>query len=339
MKSLEEIQNLKQSIEAELLRRPGVTGIDIGYKYVNGERTDEIVIRVYVAQKKKSVSSFEAIPREIQGIRTDVIESKFDALSATVRTGILADSQTNPLSYNSLVGGISIGPCKKINNISYFGTLGAIVEDNNPPYNLLALSNYHVLLAGNLNQPIDKMNQIDISQPSIKDDGKCPDDTFGVVMRGTLNDGGSVDCAVASIRSSRAAEAKIEQIGKVKGTTSATLGMQVRKRGRTTGLTYGIVDGLHATVQINYPDPKGTITLTDQIIIVPDPNKNAVWTEEGDSGSVIVTAGSDDEVYVVGLHVSGSSDGSRGTANHIDAVERALNVKVATAEVGRWRRS
>jgi hypothetical protein len=336
MKNLEEINHLKQSIEAELLQHPGVTGVDIGYKYVNGERTDEIVIRVYVAQKKKSVSSNEAIPREIMGIKTDVIESNFDALIATVRTGIVPDNEINPQTYNPLIGGISIGPCKSSNRRLYFGTLGAIVEDNNPPYNLLALSNYHVLLAGNFNQ---QMNQIEIIQPSRVDGGKCPDHTFGVVMRATLKNGGSVDCAVASIRSSRATEAKIEQIGKVKGTTSATLGMQVRKRGRTTGLTYGIVDGLHATVQINYPDPIGTITLTNQITIVPDPNKSAVWTEEGDSGSVIVTAGSDDEVYVVGLHVSGSRDGSRGTANHIDAVERALNVKVATAEIGRWRRS
>ena len=331
MKNLEEIKNLKQSIEAELLRRPGVTGVDIGYKYVNGEVTDEIVIRVYVT-KKKSVSSYEAIPREIHGIKTDVIESTFDALISTVITEILAERDTNPLSYNPLVGGISIGPCLSTNRILYFGTLGAIVEDNNPPYNLLALSNYHVLLAGNFNQP---MNEIAISQPSRRDGGKCPDDIFGVVMRAALKDGGSVDCAVASIRGSRAAEAKIEQIGKVKGTTSATLGMQVRKRGRTTGLTYGIVDGCHATVQINYPDPIGTITLTDQITIVPDPNKSAVWAEEGDSGSAIVMAGSDDEVYLVGLHVSGNRDGSRGTANHIHAVERALNVKVATAEIGR----
>lgn len=330
MTNLEEIKTLKQSIEAELLKRPGVTGVDIGYKYVNGESTDEIVIRVYVARKQKTVSSYEAIPREIQGFKTDVIESTFDALISTVRTESLADSEINLLYYNTLVGGISIG-CRSTNRILYFGTLGVIVEDNNPPYNLLALSNYHVLLAGNFNQ---RINEIEIGQPSRRDGGKYPDDIFGVVMRAALKDGSSVDCAVASIRNSRAAEAKIEQIGKVKGTTSATLGMQVRKRGRTTGLTYGIVDGLHATVQINYPDPIGTITLTDQITIVPDPKKSAVWTEEGDSGSAIVMAESDDEVYVVGLHVSGNSDGSRGTANHIDAVERALNVKVATAEVG-----
>ncbi|MEG4940719.1 hypothetical protein [Microcoleus sp. F4-D5] len=332
MTNLEEIKNLKQSIEAELLRRPGVTGVDIGYKYVNGERTDEIVIRVYVT-KKKILASYEAIPREIHGIKTDVIESTFDALISTVITELIADSEINLPYYNTLVGGISIGPYRSTNRILYFGTLGAIVEDNNPPYNLLALSNYHVLLAGNINPLI---NEIEIGQPSRRDGGKYPDDIFGVVMRAALKDGGSVDCATASIRNSRAAEAKIEQIGKVKGTTSAILGMQVRKRGRTTGLTYGIVDGCHATVQINYPDPIGAITLTDQITIVPDPKKSAVWTEEGDSGAAIVMAGSDDEVYIVGLHVSGNSDGSRGTANHIDAVERALNVKVATFKD--WRR-
>ncbi len=39
MKSLEEIRRIKASIEEEILERPGVTGLDVGVKLVQGQRT------------------------------------------------------------------------------------------------------------------------------------------------------------------------------------------------------------------------------------------------------------------------------------------------------------
>jgi hypothetical protein len=76
MKSLDEIIRVKTEVEAELLKLPGVTGVDVGYKYVGGKKTDVLAIRVYVKQKR-NVSEKEAIPRNIQDIPTDVIERKF----------------------------------------------------------------------------------------------------------------------------------------------------------------------------------------------------------------------------------------------------------------------
>ena len=49
-------------MEEELLGRPGVTGVDVGYKDVGGEPTDEIAIRVMVEKKKKSVPEKEKVP-------------------------------------------------------------------------------------------------------------------------------------------------------------------------------------------------------------------------------------------------------------------------------------
>ncbi len=319
--SLEELKKIKASIEAQLLKRPGVTGVDIGPKYVNGEKTDEVVIRVYVAQKK-SVSKYEAIPREIQGIKTDVIEAKFESSVLEVTSQLPQFGKAGLNSYNPLVGGISIGPGRRINQRFYFGTLGAIVEDNNPPYNLYALSNFHVLCAGNTSQLKNE-----IVQPSLLDGGQYPADTFGAVVRSAL--GEKVDCAIASIRN-RSAAAVIKQIGNVKGTRTATLNMRVCKQGRSSGLTYGIVDGINATVKISYGGAIGDRILTDQIAIVPDTSKNAAWSEAGDSGSAIV-ASENGRIYVVGLHVSGNSQGTRATANPIRAVEAALNVTIATS--------
>ena len=63
-------------MEADLLQRPGVAGIDIGYKTVEGEKTDTLAIVVYVAEKR-DVPPDERIPQEIQGIPTDVVVRRF----------------------------------------------------------------------------------------------------------------------------------------------------------------------------------------------------------------------------------------------------------------------
>jgi hypothetical protein len=41
----------KATAEQDLLKLPGVNAVDVGYKYVNGKRTDEIAIRVHVSKK------------------------------------------------------------------------------------------------------------------------------------------------------------------------------------------------------------------------------------------------------------------------------------------------
>jgi len=76
MKSLEEIQRVKREVERELLKLPGVTGVDVGQKIVDGKKTDVIAIIVYV-EKKRDVPEEFAIPKEIQGVPTDVVERKF----------------------------------------------------------------------------------------------------------------------------------------------------------------------------------------------------------------------------------------------------------------------
>lgn len=78
MGNIEAVRKVKEMVEAELLTRPGVTGVDIGYKVTNGERTDILSIRIYVASKRDEVSEDEMIPPQIDGVPTDVIERKFD---------------------------------------------------------------------------------------------------------------------------------------------------------------------------------------------------------------------------------------------------------------------
>jgi hypothetical protein len=73
--TIEEIRPVKEEAERELLKRPGVTGVDVGYKYIGGKETGTLAIRVFV-EAKKDVQGHDAIPREIRGVPTDVIERK-----------------------------------------------------------------------------------------------------------------------------------------------------------------------------------------------------------------------------------------------------------------------
>ena len=76
MASLDEIRHVKTEVEEELLKLPGVTGVDIGYKYIKGKKTDVLALIIYV-EKKKDVPDSEAITKRIQNIPTDIIERHF----------------------------------------------------------------------------------------------------------------------------------------------------------------------------------------------------------------------------------------------------------------------
>jgi hypothetical protein len=75
----DEIRRVKERIEGDLLKLPGVTGVDIGYKQKSGKNTDQLSIRVFVTKKKKEseIPPDQLIPRDIQGVPTDVIERTF----------------------------------------------------------------------------------------------------------------------------------------------------------------------------------------------------------------------------------------------------------------------
>jgi bacillopeptidase F (M6 metalloprotease family) len=72
----EKVRKVRQAVEADLLKLPGVVGVDVGYKIVKGQKTAQLAIRVYVS-KKQGVARELAIPKEIQGVPTDVIERRY----------------------------------------------------------------------------------------------------------------------------------------------------------------------------------------------------------------------------------------------------------------------
>ena len=304
---------VKSGAENQLLKIPGVNAVDVGYKYVNGKRTDEVAIRVHVSKKKKTVAKDEMIPKEINGIKTDVIEGTYEAQTASKKKLPTVDAQADTVKYRPLQGGISIGPDRSVGGYIYAGTLGCMVKDNTNGKTVM-LSNFHVMCIDNTWHAGDQMDQ-----PSLIDTGTNADGV-GALIRAVLSS--HVDGAIASINAGISANATVVGIGNVNGTATAVLGSAVRKRGRTTALTYGTIDGLSGSVNVNYGAGLGTRTLTDQIFIKADTAHNAMFSDHGDSGSVIM----DSNNNVVGLLFAGSGDTT--IANPIAFVQSELNVTV-----------
>ena len=316
METLHASIHAKESVEDQILKQPNVTGIAVGYKYVGGKRTDQVAVQVFVKEKKKTVPKGQMIPPEINGVPTDVIERTFElhpAMKKVLELQPMSDTGT----YNPVKGGISIGPCRAVGGYVFAGTLGVPVRDRGTG-NTLLLSNFHVMCIDNGWAVGDQM-----TQPSRVDTGSCPGGVVGTLLRAALTS--SVDGAVCTL-SGRGSACEIVDIGAVHGTNTATLNMAVRKRGRTTGLTYGMVDSISLSVSIDYGDGIGSKTLTNQIGIRPDTAKNPMFGDHGDSGSVVVDAGG----KVVGLYFAGSSDGY-GISNQIVAVLDTLNIDLCVS--------
>jgi hypothetical protein len=70
MKSMEDAMRIKESVEQDWLRLPGVTGIDVGAS------ESQPVIRVYVSNLEQA-QKHSIVPSEVQGVPVELIEKQF----------------------------------------------------------------------------------------------------------------------------------------------------------------------------------------------------------------------------------------------------------------------
>jgi len=195
------------------------------------------------------------------------------------------------------------------------GTISCRVKDASG--NVYALSNNHVYANENDANPGDK-----VLQPGAYDGGVDPADAIGTLhafVRIDFSDGASntVDAAIASTTTELLGNATPSNgYGVPQSTTAAaTVGMRVKKYGRTTGLTTNKVAFINATINVQYDS--GVAQFVNQIVIGP-----GRFSAGGDSGSLIVSQNNNP----VGLLFAGSS--SYTIANPIDAVLDAFGVTV-----------
>ncbi|MCU0511449.1 MAG: S1 family peptidase [Anaerolineae bacterium] len=122
----------------------------------------------------------------------------------------------------------------------------------------------------------------------------------------------SVDCALARPINPAMFSSDIRNIGRITGTRLPALGMRVRKTGRTTDTTEGVVNLVNATVDVGYSTARGprTARFVGQVIA-------SGMSQGGDSGSLIVMSGSQ---IAVGLLFAGS-----GVSTIFTPIDRVLD--------------
>jgi hypothetical protein len=204
------------------------------------------------------------IPRKIGDIKTDVIEGSYESLILSAKLKASEITLPDANKYRPLQGGISIGPDRSIDGYVYAGTLGCFAKDN-VTGEILLLSNFHVLCVDNNSKPSDV-----IDQPSLVDRNDHSD-LVGNLHNGILN--ADIDAAVASVSEAIQLEYSIVQVGDLEGTGSGLLGSSAKKRGRTTELTFGFIDAINSSVNIDYGNGLGVRTLSNQLQFVLTPQK------------------------------------------------------------------
>lgn len=333
--SLEDARRVLQQVRANLLAKPNVVATGIGYKITNGKPTEELALicSVVVKQPKKSLTAKELIPATIQNIHTDVYP-----------TGIIYALQDPTKRFRPAPGGVSIGH-KDITA----GTLGCLVKKDEIAY---ILSNNHVLANSNEGEigdailqpgpydgghfPEDRIAELSEFIPiqfKGSDGGGSSPCPFARSTASILNllaavigsksrlqpirakaSENIVDCAIAKPLNPNNVKNEILNIGKLTGTAEGTLGMKIKKSGRTTGLTTGSILQIDVTAEVSYGSNK-VATFVDQLMA-------GNMSQGGDSGSAIVN----EENKLVGLLFAGSN--TTTIFNRIQNVFSALHVSL-----------
>jgi hypothetical protein len=245
-----------------LLKKQNVNGVASGFKTRTGEPA--IVILV---EKKKDLAELladDVIPREIDGIKTDVIEIG--------EINIITQRE----KHRPLFGGISA-----LWERGTSGTLGAIVYKDKKAY---GLSNTHCF------NPhwLGAKQGDEIRQPSPMDKGKNKDmigvsDQYQEIVFGGANN--PFDAALVKIDKDINVKDNFQSVTGVTGTPSDVLiGNMVKKTGRTTGYTESQVLLTNATITVNFGLNR-IATFTGQTILE---NTNNKFVQGGDSGSLVL---------------------------------------------------
>jgi hypothetical protein len=328
---LSTIKGILKGNRENLLKRANVVATGIGYKESGGERTSTLCIVCSVKKKVDAgqIADPDLVPTAVAGIPTDVVQ-----------TGVIRALQAPTDRFRPAPGGVSIGHVAIT-----AGTLGCWVTKNGQK---VILSNNHVLANSNDAEIGDP-----ILQPGPFDGGGFPQDhianltqfipisfqgepsecQFANAVIAVFNAGcrvinsntrykvakvqaedNRVDAAIAAPLDPSDVKDEILNIGPIQGTVQGELGMAVKKSGRTTGLTTGVILQVDVTANVQYGAGR-TAVFTDQLMA-------GAMSQGGDSGSAVL----DDNNRLTGLLFAGSD--TTTIINRIENVFGALGVSL-----------
>ena len=249
----------------DLMAIPGVVGTGTGAD-INGHAA------VLVLTREPGV---RGIPSSVEGVPVDVRVVGDVRAYATIQCGT---STGNDLECSA-------------------GTIGCVVMKGTTPY---FLSNNHVFARENaaaIGERIDAPGRYD-GKPKC---ARTPQlGTLAAFQKINFGGTNTIDCAIAA-PSAGVSYTCAEAGGYTPSTTTvaASVGLAVKKTGRTSRLTHGTIQAINVTVNVGYLS--GTATFTGQIMT------SGKFIKSGDSGSLMVTETGNNPV---GLCFAGGSGGS-----------------------------
>lgn len=285
----------KRSKES-LLTLPHVIGLGQGFKEVKGVITEQEAVIVLVKRKVPSeqLRKHQLIPKTIDGLVTDVIEVGEMKAYSVVNPEVSLQSSISRM--RPAAPGVSIGHYR-----TTAGTFGAVVYNRKSGQPLI-LSNNHILANSSNGRDLRAKIGDPILQPGKIDGGSTSKDTIARLKKYVgLNEYpkiNNVDCALAQPLSNDLVTPDVIGIGKVLGVASPQVGLDVKKSGRTTGLTTGQIRAVNVTLYVNYGRGR-TLRFENQILTTN-------MSSAGDSGSLVVEKNN----KAVGLLFAGSDQGT-----------------------------
>ncbi len=259
------VMGIQEKHTPDLMAIPGVVGTGTGAD-INGHAA------VLVLTREAGV---RGIPGSVDGVPVDV--------------RVVGDVK----AYATILCGTSTGNDKECSA----GTIGCVVVKGGTPY---FLSNNHVFARENaaaIGERIDAPGRYDAKPKCAQTPQLGTLAAFQPINFGGTN---TIDAAIAA-PSAGVSFSCAEAGGYTPSTTvvNATVGLAVKKTGRTSKLTHSTVQAINVTINVGYSS--GTATFTGQIMT------SARFIRSGDSGSLMVTETGNNPV---GLCFAGGSGGS-----------------------------
>ena len=315
--SREQLQKVYDHVVKTYSHRENVTGVDVGFRYDKGKRTNQMAVRIHVREKipAHALEADEIFPKTIDDVPLDVIQAVYTPHPQTSALEPEQEAIDRRRRFDPLQPGISIG-----HETVTAGTLGAFVYDRQTSRRGI-LSNWHVLAGSNDARPGDL-----IVQPGPKHGGRAPQDTVARLERYLLDTHG--DAAFALLNASRQFDdTQLETGVRITKVRQVLVGDVVSKSGRTTAVTRGLVEGI-GQYTLTYASVGSRTIAGFKVVAEEEANPNDLEISSGgDSGSLwFVVADS----HGVGLHFAGEQDTTPGEehalACHLGDVLTQLDV-------------